>query len=83
MNPNIKRHLAILFLVLLIPLTAITVLGVWDILSDEMIWDSLMTLLVVGAFLILAVAILNYVDIEQVTPAKKKKKYNEFHHDDK
>ena len=83
MNPNIKRQLAILFLILLIPLTAITVLGVWDIVEDETIWDSLMTLLVVGSLLIIAVTILNFVDIEQAAPKKKKRKINDFYKDEK
>ncbi len=82
MNPNIKRHLAILFLVLLIPLTVITLLGVWDILDDETIWDAVWTLLVVGTFLAIAITVLSFIDIERTGTTKKKKKYNEFHHDE-
>lgn len=83
MNPNIKRQLAILFLILLIPLTVVAVLGVWGIFDPETIWKSLATLCVVGAFLSLAITILSFVDIEQkAMKPKPKKKINEFYKDE-
>lgn len=82
MNPNIKRALAILFLILLIPLLVVSLLGVWGVFSQEIIWKSLTTLCVVGAFLALAITVLSFVDLEQQSPKTKKKKYNEFHHDE-
>ena len=71
MNPVLKKNLALLFLVLLAPLTGMAVLSIWDVLTEDVMWRAIATVVVLGGATALAMAVLSAVDVEGVKSKKK------------
>lgn len=69
MNKNLKKNLAIVFLIFMAPFVLLAILSIWDFVGEEVVWRSIATVVVLGAATAICMGVLSFVELD----SKKKK----------
>lgn len=68
MNKSLKTKLAMVFLILLIPFIGLSLLAIWDVLTEDVLWRSVASVAVLGAATAIAMGVLGAVNVQKNAP---------------